>query len=88
MFFLLQVHKCLLNVDIPEKDKDGNYIDKVQKKHVADVVLLEHSKEKELYFFPGIKIPLPEGQTNLNIPERRMDLGRSLEGKPVCSPSN
>ena len=53
VFFLLQVHKCLLNVDIPEKDKDGKY--KVQKKHVADVVLLEHSQEKELYFFPGIK---------------------------------
>ena len=53
VFFLLQVHKCLLNVDIPEKDKVGKY--KVQKKHVADVVLLEHSQEKELYFLPGIK---------------------------------
>ena len=60
----------------------------MQKKHVADVVLLEHSKEKELYFFPGIKIALPEEQINLNIPEGQIDLGSSLEGRPVCSPSD
>lgn len=72
-----EVHKCLLNVDIPEKDKDGKYIDKVEKKHVADVVLLEHSEEKELYFFPGIKLPLPHGQINL---------ASSFKGAPVCSP--
>jgi hypothetical protein len=82
-FFLLQVHKCLLNVDIPEKDKDGKY----KKIHVADVVLLEHSQEKELYFFPGIKVAKPEGQSHLDIPGGEIDLGSSLKGKPVCSPS-
>ena len=54
---------------------------------MADVVLLENSQEKELYFFPGIKVAKPEGQSHLDIPGGQIDLGSSLEGKPVCSPS-
>jgi hypothetical protein len=58
---------------IPEKDKDGKY----KKIHVADVVLLEHSQEKELYFFPGIKVAKPEGQSHLDILGGHIDLGSS-----------
>jgi hypothetical protein len=46
------------------------------------VYLINH-----LYFFPGIKVAKPEGQSHLDILGGHIDLGSSLKGKPVCSPS-
>lgn len=52
---------------------------------VADVVLLEHSKEKELFFFPGL---IPTANNVLLQCKQKNDFSSSLRGRPVAQPAD
>ena len=48
---------------------EGKYSDKCTKTHVAEAVVLEYSKEKELFLFPGqtdIPVITMKGMTNFD----------------------
>ncbi|XP_076086023.1 uncharacterized protein LOC143056757 [Mytilus galloprovincialis] len=49
---LNEVNACLLQAVVPKFKEDGK-TKIVEKKPVAQIVLLEYCEEKELYFFPG-----------------------------------
>ena len=66
---------------MPEVDKDGKNIkDKISHKIVGEVLMLEHSTAKDLYFFPM----LPEaakgaGIANLGLPMGNVNLSASMK---------
>lgn len=46
---------CLNHAVVPEMKEDSKNIGKVEKKPVAQIVLLQFCEKKKLYFFPGHK---------------------------------
>ncbi|XP_071145564.1 uncharacterized protein [Mytilus edulis] len=79
---LKEANKCLGEAIVPKMTAEGKNSGEIEKKTVAQIVLLEYCEEHELYFFPGLKLntALPKGFANVN-------LSASVKGGPVCAPS-
>ncbi|XP_076085580.1 caspase-2-like isoform X2 [Mytilus galloprovincialis] len=55
MELLQETNMCLNHAVVPEMKEDSKNSGKVEKKHVAQIVLLQFCEKKKLYFFPGHK---------------------------------
>ncbi|XP_076086015.1 caspase-2-like isoform X2 [Mytilus galloprovincialis] len=82
MELLKEANICLDQTLIPKVTVDGKNSGTVEKKPVAQIVLLEYSEDKELYFFPGLefKLTVYKGVEPVN-------LSTSMSGLPVTTAS-
>ncbi|XP_071145567.1 caspase-2-like [Mytilus edulis] len=82
MELLKEANICLDQTLIPKLTVDGKNSGTEEKKRVAQIVLLEYSEDKELYFFPGLEFeaPVDKGVEPVN-------LSTSMSGKPVTTAS-
>ncbi|VDI40132.1 Hypothetical predicted protein [Mytilus galloprovincialis] len=80
MELLQEANICLDQTLIPKLTIDGKNSGTEEKKRVAQIVLLEYSEDKELYFFPGLEFeaPVDKGVEPVN-------LSTSMSGKPVTT---
>ncbi|CAC5407345.1 unnamed protein product [Mytilus coruscus] len=83
MELLKEANICLGQAVIPKLTDDGKNSETVEKKPVAQIVLLEYSEGKELYFFPGLELPAKDF-----IGVEPVNFSASMTGKPVSTASN
>ncbi|VDH98147.1 Hypothetical predicted protein [Mytilus galloprovincialis] len=82
MELLKEANICLNQTLIPKLTVDGKNSGTVERKPVAQIVLLEYSEEKELYFFPGL-----EFEATVDKDVEPVNLSNSMSGQPVTTAS-
>ncbi|OPL33128.1 hypothetical protein AM593_07450, partial [Mytilus galloprovincialis] len=78
----LLANECLSQAVIPVLTDTGKNSGMVEKKTVAQMVLLKYSEEKGLYFFPGLEIPANDFKSI-----EPVDFSASMSGNLVTTAS-
>ncbi|CAC5407341.1 unnamed protein product [Mytilus coruscus] len=80
MELLKEANMCMAHALVPKKTTEGNKKVTIERKTVAQIVLLEYCEGTQLYFFPGLDVtPFQKGSENKDVSE---------SGKPVRAESN